>query len=44
MIIKSINATKSYYFNAYEKYLVIFSLKLGNKKATFSGFFYLLVK
>ena len=41
MVFKSINAFESYYLNACEKYKVIlFSLKLDNKKATKSGFFY----
>ena len=45
IVIKYINAIKSYQFNTCDKYKVIFfSLGLDNKKATQSGFFYLLNK
>ena len=40
IVIKSINAIKSYQFNACEKYYSdFFSLRLNIKKATKSGFF-----
>ena len=44
MVIKSINSIESYYSNACKSIKLFFSLKLDNKKATRSGFFYLMFK